>query len=342
MRHKNIIVSPSGQLYGSENVLFDFLKGSNSTYEIYVPANSSFYDKLKKNDFNPKGYKNLKWLYLSIFFKLLFSKNNLYINEGGHISYVKILARFFPKRKFVVAVRLLEDCNEKLVKISPNVTLVAVSNFLLDEIKTNGNKVMVYDPFKLNHKEYLTSDREDQKFTVGLVGRVIKTKGLNELIPIIKKIEHQRRRNIHFCFFGTYDKTSQWFIQFENELNSIPDCNYFFKGFCSDKNSIYTNCDLILHLNKVEALGRIIFEAIDWNVPFLCFNKGGIGELCTVLGLEEYTVLDNMVWVKSFASRISKFTGLKKDNRTNYDNAVKMIEEKFNPDFYASRIEKYL
>lgn len=344
MSYKNIIVSPSGQLYGSENVLFDFLIGSASTYEVYVPANSAFYQKLKNNDFNPKGYKNLKWLYLKIFLKILFFHKSLYLNEAGHISYVKFIARFLPSsRKFVVSIRLVEDCNKKLIQIPINVVLISVSNFIKDQIETTAIVKTIYDPYKISAlQETKIKSFANQILKVGIVGRITESKGVLNILPIMKSMENEQRKFLKLKFFGTYDENDSWLRKFKTELDSIENCQYYFEGFEKDKSKLYDQIDLLLHLNKEEPLGRILFEAIEGNVAFLCFNKGGIGELCSALGLEEFTVLDNPDWAESFASRISIFTELKKENITTYDNAVKIIEEKFNPDFYASRIEKFL
>ena len=145
----NIIVSPSGNLYGSEYVLLDFLKESSLKYQIYAPKDSTFSKKLKEENYKVSGFKNLKWLYFKIFFKLLFSRNILYLNEGGHISYVKVLAKILFFKKFFISVRLLEDCNAKLHKISNNISLIAVSNYIKEKINSNGKSLVIYDPFCL-------------------------------------------------------------------------------------------------------------------------------------------------------------------------------------------------
>ena len=121
IKKKNIIVSPSGNLYGSENVLFDFLEGSRRGYKIFAPAKSPFYKRLKIARYNVNGFKIVGLLYLRIFINLLFFKRNLLLNEAGYLRYVKVLSSFFPNRKFVIIVRILEDCNPYLNYLNNNV-----------------------------------------------------------------------------------------------------------------------------------------------------------------------------------------------------------------------------
>jgi len=340
---KNIIVSPSGQLYGSENVLLDFLNGSVSEYEIYAPDHSVFYKKLIDENYQVQGFTNLKWLYFKLYFKLLFLKKSLYLNEAGHMSYITILARLLPTRKFVVSVRLLEDCNIKLKKIPKNITLIPVSNYIKNSIRTNANLKVVYDPYKLSDKEMdIKPFNKDGGLLIGIVGRVSQTKGLDDVISLIKRIKIEKRERVTFLFYGSYDQNSKWFINFKSDLDSIEFLKYDFKGFTKDQSLIYNNCDLILHLNKVEALGRIIFESIDNCIPFLCYNMGGSGELAKTLGLSNCTINITSNHISELALRIEDSIGNLKMDKNDFINAKLIIIEKFNPRNYAIQIEKYL
>jgi|26BtaG_2_1085354.scaffolds.fasta_scaffold01949_3 hypothetical protein len=337
----NIIVSPSGQLYGSENVLFDFLEGSNKMYKVYVPKHSVFYEKLKNNSYNVKGYENIKWLYFKVFLQLLFLKKNLFLNEAGHLSYVKLLAKVLPFRKFVVAIRLLEDCNSKLSILTGNITLIAVSNYIKSNVISNVVPKIVYDPYKLSENNNGISEKgKSPLLVIGIVGRVIESKGLNDILPLMKSISVSKRINIELNFYGSYNIETAWFKKFENELNSLVNLKYNFKGFTNEKSAIYDNCNLILHLNKVEALGRIIFEAIDFETPFLCYNAGGAGELAELLGLSGNIIDVSTKTINNETFEKYLFGSINKTN--NFDIAKNIIEEKFAPNNYANQIESFL
>lgn len=49
----------------------------------------------------------------------------------------------------------------------------------------------------------------------------------------------------------------------------------------------------MLHLNKIEPLGRIFLEAIDYGLPLLGFASGGIGEIADCLELRDLMVKSN-------------------------------------------------
>ena len=336
MNRKNIIISPSGKLYGSEYVLLDFLRGSTNSYDVYVPKHSVFYNKLKEEGFNVYGFTNLKKLYFSIFFKMLISSKNLYLNEGGHISYVKLLAKILPKRKFVVVLRLLEDCNDKLHRLTDNIRLVAVSNFIKKNIISNNNSIVVYDPYQLKHKKKsIINKNKNTILKIGVVGRIIETKGIGVLPKIINDLPIEDRSKIKLNFFGSFDENSNWFIVFKNELSEIEGLNFSFVGFIKNQDEIYQKCDLILHLNKFEALGRIIFEAIDYNIPFLCFKEGGSGELAYKLDLTSQIASDE----NDMTLKLKNYIFSQIFDEKFYNKAKNLIKENFKHTKYANKLE---
>jgi len=337
MSRENIVISPSGNLYGSENVLIDFLNGSDNTYVIYAPKNSVLLQKLGKDGFKVSAFSNLKVLYLKVFLIMLFSKRSLYLNESGHISYVSFLARLLPFRTFVVSIRLLEDCNDKLKNLSKNMTLIPVSNYLNHHINTNVNSIVVYDSYRMTQSKEAIVRTQTELLTIGIVGRVSFTKGLDDLILIINKLSAEDKKHIQFDFYGTYDENDTWFISFIKTLNAIEGLNYKLNGFASQY-EIYSTCNLLLHLNKVEALGRIIFECVDYNIPFLCYDEGGSGELANTLGLSILTSKD----LNDMAHKIKSFIALGKVENYDYTNAKEIIANQFNPAIYSKKIEQYL
>ena len=142
LNKQTIIISPSGGWYGSEQMLFGHLQHSHDSYKVYVRSGGKLSTELKQlNKHQIVAFSNLKLFYLKVFFLLLFSKvNSVYINEGGHINYVKILSKIFKKARFVVHIRLVEDCEKnRTVGLRSNVYLVCVSDFIRNRIISNNN-----------------------------------------------------------------------------------------------------------------------------------------------------------------------------------------------------------
>lgn len=271
---KKIIISPSGNLYGSENVLFDYLNYSNIEFEtVYVPRNSQFHSKLKKAQFRTKPYQNLLFLYFELFLRLLTEKiDTVYCNEGGHIRYIELLASTFQRINFVIHIRINEDVNRAKSK-RKNIKFISISRTIFDGINI-GN--LIYDGYNfelMNSWNVLV----EKVIKVGIVGRITLTKGIGfftqEFIDNCGSL-------IEFHFYGDIDNDFKQSKLFE-ELISRQ--NISFHGFFPNKDLIYKNVDVILHLNENEPLGRIFFESIDFGVPFIGVNSGGIGEIASII-----------------------------------------------------------
>jgi len=336
-----IIISPSGNLYGSEQVLLEYIDSCTKPNRLFVPVNSLLEKELKKKNCKVKAYKKIIFLYWHVFLLLLLSKQHLYLNEAGHIRYVKALAKLLPHKKFFVHIRLKEDCSPgRLHNITKNIHLITVSEYLKSQISTHYPVRVIYDPYTLKNK-LGAATKEDTHFSIGIVGRVTKTKGLDLLLPILNRLSTDLNQPIILKFFGSYAPEDSWCKKFKNTLNQFPNIKSEFKGFVSSKQDIYSNINLLLHLNKVEALGRILFEAIDYNTPYLVFNEGGCGELSKHLELVDFLVNDNENWVDEFVHKIELFL----ENSFSYErqllNAKKIIKGQFDAPAYAHSIDSF-
>ena len=267
-----IIISPSGNLYGSENVLFDYLKHSKLKFKfIFVPQSSLFKEKLDQNDFKTKGFNNLKLLYFRVLLKLFTSKiKSVYCNEAGHIRYIYHLARLFPKVIFVVHVRILED-TLRIKHSLRNLKFVTISKTI-----QSGIQIASYDVYDGYHFSFLKNwhSLPSGKLVVGIVGRVTLSKGIGLFTREFFQI---CGANLEFHFYGDIDSSSLKLL--ENMQLLRDQKNVIFKGFVTEKTKIYTSVDLLLHVNENEPLGRIFFESLDFGIPFIGINKGGIGEI---------------------------------------------------------------
>src|SRR5690606_26485924 len=96
------IISPSGKFYGSEQTLFDFLSRT-SGYDVYCKEEQDgLYNLLLESNFEHRYFKfnNVRYFYLKLFGLLLFKYKKVYINEGGHSKYIKLLGRIFFWKEF--------------------------------------------------------------------------------------------------------------------------------------------------------------------------------------------------------------------------------------------------
>lgn len=99
--------------------------------------------------------------------------------------------------------------------------------------------------------------------------------------------------------------------------------------------------DMLLHFNKVEALGRIYLEAIEHGIPLVGFNAGGINELASMMGLEGMMVNgDKATWTEDMKQKV--MTMHEMWDETSFRKAKKALEDQLSAQHYTSQIEALL
>ena len=338
-----IIISPSGNFYGSEQVLFDFLSETNNAYPVFVPQKGRLVKKLESQGKHKIfRFQNVKWLYLRIFFLLLARKVKVvYSNEGGHIKYLKALGRIFKNVKFVNHVRIVEDTQASRIKrLPPNVVLISISNYIRDLLNTVNTKNIrtIYDPYipKSNNKEIIAP--ATGLLRVGIIGRVTLTKGLEEIISFCDFLEESKVDYIRIVLYGDLDEHSELVSIFVDKSRRYKYIRVSFKGFVDEKKDIYSSIDMVVHLSKTEPLGRIFFEALDYGRPIIGFNKGGIGEIATMLKIDDCMINDDRDWCSSLHTKITQVREMLPGYQRAKENYVKL----FSASTYCKALEEII
>ncbi|MEQ1665949.1 MAG: glycosyltransferase [Bdellovibrionales bacterium] len=290
-----LIISPSGNYYGSEQVLHDYLSITGFKAEVWVPSKSIFWEILKTNTSGHKikGF-NAKYVYLIyiwVALKLLIKKYNVvYLNEAGHLNYIILLSKFFSKVKFCVHVRMLEDtvASRWPENINDNVAVISVSHYIKDRIPVKS--LLVYDLYKFHSSLLdLNNYTSNLPLRIAIIGRITASKGLWKLIELTQHLEAMGIQNDYiFSLFGDVS-TKLSDVDLIAQLRNIK--NVRFEGFEQDKSVLYQKTDCVLHCSTQEALGRIFVESIDYLRPFIGFRNGGIEEIGTLVGLEKLLVV---------------------------------------------------
>lgn len=275
-----VVISPSGNYYGSEQVLHDFLDHTTQVFDVYVPYQSKFYYILQQNTSHKLfTFSNSRLLYLAILFKLLHSNvRSIYVNEAGHVRWILFLAKFFKKKQFIIHVRIVEDV-ERLPKEKPeNVTFVTISTFMASKISSDLMPITLLDSYAM-HNSHFMPKLIDDAIQISVIGRISRFKGFDRVVRFCTYLNDNwsGSTQIGFHFYGT--PTDSPIVQ--NGINTLKELNniqFFFHGF-KDKKDVYSSTNIVLHMADNEPLGRIFFEAMDMNIPLVGFNSGGIGEL---------------------------------------------------------------
>ncbi len=333
-----LIISPSGNYYGSEQVLHDYLSITEFKSEVLVPTGGILFETLKINTLSHKitGFnpKRLYATYIWVAFQLLIGKYNaIYFNEAGHVKYVLLLSKIFRKVKFTIHVRILEDTQATRwpKNIPDNVTVISVSQYIKDQIAVKS--LLLYDLYKFNNNLSNSNTYDSNSpLRIAIVGRVTASKGLWNLIEVIRGLESDGMQNDYiFSLFGDVS-TAPSDYDLISLLRTIK--NVRFEGFEQDKSILYQKTDCVLHCSTQEALGRIFIESIDYQKPFIGFRKAGIEEIGVLVGLEKLLVqFDDF---NAVAQIIDAFISVK-SNYSTYVNRVAIAKEKARSVFCAAR-----
>lgn len=340
------IISCSGNFYGSEQVLYDFLSFTTHGYDVFVPKETLFESILQKIASKHKitsfDSKRLKAFYLSIAFKIFIKKYRVvYINEAGHSKYILVLSKIFRKVSFIIHVRMLEDTNPKRWPIIPpkNLHIISISNFINSNLKLQSR--VIYDPYPFSEILIPNIKPKDSKLIVGIIGRITVSKGLRRLLSILEHLKFSNQdEKFEFYLYGEVSSDVEDNILVDN-LKKYK--NVFLMGFETDKTIIYSFIDCTLHLSKVEGLGRIYFESIDSLKPFVGFKSSGIGEIGQLIAQNQLLVdPENSNWIEEF---IFKLELIQKEYSKVVDGIKqsKIVAKKiFNIEQYTSSIDQYL
>lgn len=337
---KTLIISPSGNFYGSEQVLYNFLCNTNKNYCVYVPESSLFKEKLealKKHQI--KGFQSIKKLYFKIAFLFATKKyTTLYINEGGHIKYAKLIAQLFFMNKVIVHLRLVEDCDEdRIGKLPKNLKLISISNYI-SSLLSNYQHVQIYDPIDTKNIRRQTKTQTNASKSISIIGRISTSKGIDNYEQFFRFIQNTKPDlPVLFHFFGDVVNSEPKAVTFYQSFNNYSTPKIKFSGFVKNQELIYASTAIVLHLNPNEPLGRIGLESWAREIPFICFNKGGAGEINKIVGALNYTVNYTKGWEQELLQLIENVLFHKNENALKAIN--KQLKVHFDVDKYVKALE---
>lgn len=338
---KILVISPSGRFYGSEQVLYDYLSESSLQLNVFVPSTGLLISRLQylKHKHRIRSFNTsfISFFYAKVFYFLFIGKySTVYCNEAGHVKYINLLAKIFKNKRFYLHVRINEDTDKARWGNynSKNLFALVVSSYIQKQLVYPS--ILLYDPYKFLPKQEINSSQKNN-FKIGIIGRISLNKGLNILIELLDYLK-ENKINYEFLLFGEIDK--ELINKFSEKLNDYSSVHLM--GFVADKNSIYNSVDCVLHLSKTEPLGRIFLEAIDYNLPFVGFNEGGIGEIGKMTGLTD--LLINEKGINTSHEIFEKLRIINADQAffISKTNAAKTNAEKlFNLCHYTKQLDLY-
>ena len=268
--------------------------------EVYILGKKDYSSKYLKKigckilniDIDPHGKSISKEIILFLeYFKLIKKiKPDIYL--GFTIKpniYGSIISKFFN----VKSISNITGLGEVFIKGGFLKTIIILlykfsirySNFIFLQNKSDLNyfkntKIIIYNNYKLlpgsgiNLKNYLFNKKKINKkhFKFLYVGRIIREKGVLELINAFKKIKKTKKK-ISLTLIGKKDRNLQ--LNFNDKFYpSIKHLNYKKKI-----KKYYKKSDCFIMPSYREGLSRSILEAASLSLPILASNVPGCKEL---------------------------------------------------------------
>ncbi len=337
-----VIASPPGE---AENIF------KENRLNVFVIKSLS---KVYKTNDNWNSLSKIKMIFkIKIsFFPLSYllnrSKVNLIIANGNFAALFSIIPAFILKKRLIVIQHLIynrDSFESKLLKLIIKFSdkFICVSNAVKENIisiigersnqRYNQKLIVIYNGIELPDEKLLLKKGNDDKIKIGVVGSIIRIKGIDLVIDALTEIV-QQNSNVHLFIYGTTNNQADS-LEFKKELenkievHSLKNNNHFM-GYENNKLKIYNSLDIVINYTTIpEAFPFSVLEGMSFNKIVIAANIGGPKEI--ILENENgFLVEPNDV--VSLKLKIEFLINELRLNRLGYIkiNARKTIEDKFN------------
>ena len=163
---------------------------------------------------------------------------------------------------------------KKIIESADSVIVLSNSwKHVINNISITKSLEIVQNPINVKEITKYKKTRKDNQLTILFVGRVVKEKGIYELLDAFMKI---KQPTLKLIIMGNYDQSDKILLEYK-ENKSIE-----FLGEVRDKNlkyQIYANSDIFVLPSHIEAMPMTILEAMASGLPIIATNVGAIPEI---------------------------------------------------------------
>lgn len=310
---------------------------------VYKISNKVF--KTSYNTYNHVVLKKIKKL-----------KFDYVIAEGGNYESYNEFLRYFKKEQLVLHLHH-QGCSNEIIDNTFS-KVIGVSDFVIKDFKKNSNIKNFYllknsisienfdrvipDKEKIRLKKQLGLERDD--FIAIYCGRLIKEKGILELVKAVKMIDNP---NIKLVIVGSINFANNGKDDYTDKLNEeLVDTNRIILTGYIDNSELYRYYNIadIMVIPSIweEAAGLVCIEGMISGKPIITTDAGGIREYVsdnTTIVKRNDKFIDNLAKAildlyknKDKLGEIGKANynfALKFNNQDYYSNLLKLFEEDF-------------
>ncbi|WP_164469652.1 glycosyltransferase family 4 protein [Aliarcobacter cryaerophilus] len=187
------------------------------------------------------------------------------------LKFIERLTYFFSTNLFCNSFGLKKFINDNLtkkdVKVIAQGSINGVDTEFFKNIKTLDEQEFIRDKFKIDKKD----------FVITFVGRIVKDKGINELIEAFINLS-KKHNNLKLLLVGDYEEHLNP-IKKENKILIDSLDSIITVGFQSDIRDFLSITDLFVLPSYREGLPNSLIEAGSFGIPLLATNINGCNEI---------------------------------------------------------------
>ncbi|MFY4796179.1 glycosyltransferase family 4 protein [Aliarcobacter butzleri] len=187
------------------------------------------------------------------------------------LKFIERLTYFFSTNLFCNSFGLKKFINENLtkkdVKVIAQGSINGVDTEFFKNTKTLDEKELIRDKFKIDKKD----------FVITFVGRIVKDKGINELIEAFVNLS-KKHNNLKLFLVGDYEEHLNP-IKNENKILIDSLDSIITVGFQNDIRDFLSITDLFVLPSYREGLPNSLIEAGSFGIPLLATNINGCNEI---------------------------------------------------------------
>ena len=187
------------------------------------------------------------------------------------LKFIERLTYFFSTNLFCNSFGLKKFINENLtkkdVKVIAQGSINGVDTEFFKNTKTLDEKEVIRDKFKIDKKD----------FVITFVGRIVKDKGINELIEAFVNLS-KKYNNLKLLLVGDYEEHLNP-IKNENKILIDSLDSIITVGFQNDIRDFLSITDLFVLPSYREGLPNSLIEAGSFGIPLLATNINGCNEI---------------------------------------------------------------
>ncbi len=185
-----------------------------------------------------------------------------FIERLTYLFSTNLFCNSFGLKKFIN-----ENLTKKDVKVIAQGSINGVDTEFFKNTKTLDEKELIRDKFKIDKKD----------FVITFVGRIVKDKGINELIEAFVNLS-KKYNNLKLLLVGDYEEHLNP-IKNENKILIDSLDSIITVGFQNDIRDFLSITDLFVLPSYREGLPNSLIEAGSFGIPLLATNINGCNEI---------------------------------------------------------------